>query len=193
MGAPSAPTYANIFMAVVDIWLEECGVDERTLESLISFIKRFIGDYLQFWTGSEQQLLNFMAKINKIHPTIKFTCSYNLAERSTNFLDLKIMITDEGIITDLYRKETDRVQYLLPSSCHPNHIFENVPYSLALRLVRICSRKEDLESRFEELKVMLLSRKYNKNIVEAAIVKASKIDRQSYQSEKRQTSVGYHI
>ena len=46
MGAPSAPTYANIFMAVVDIWLEECGVDERTLESLIAFIKRFIDDYL---------------------------------------------------------------------------------------------------------------------------------------------------
>ena len=37
------------------------------------------------------------------------------------------------------------------------------------RLVRICSRKEDLESRFEELKVMLLSREYNKNIVEAAM------------------------
>ena len=45
MGAPSAPTYANIFMAVVDIWLEECGVDKRTLENLIAFIKRFIGDF----------------------------------------------------------------------------------------------------------------------------------------------------
>ena len=77
--------------------------------------------------------------------------------------------------------------YLLPSSCHPNHIFENVPYSLALRLVRICSRKEDLESRFEELKAMLLSREYNKNIVEAAIVKASKIDRQD--ALKRVTKV----
>ena len=107
--------------------------------------------HFNVWNGSEEQLLNFMKKINSIHPTIKFTCSYNLVERSTNFLDLKITITDEGIITDLYRKETDRVQYLLPTSCHPSHIFNNVPYSLALRLVRICSRGEDLTKRFKEL------------------------------------------
>ena len=161
MGAPLAPTYANIFMALVDIWLENCAIDERTLENLILFKKRFIDDYLIFWTGSEEQLLKFMAKINAVHPTIKFTCSYNLAERSTNFLDMKITITDDGIVTDLYRKETDRVQYLLPTSCHPSHIFNNVPYSLALRLVRICSRREDLMRRFEELRKMLKSRGYN--------------------------------
>ena len=39
MGAPSAPTYANIFMAVVDIWFETCAIDEITLENLIIFIK----------------------------------------------------------------------------------------------------------------------------------------------------------
>ena len=81
-------------------------------------------------------------------------------------------------MTDLYRKETDRVQYLLPSSCHPNHIFKNVPYSLALRLVRICNRKEDLIKRFEELAAMLISRGYNKNVIENAIERAEKIDRQ---------------
>ena len=118
-----------------------------------------------------------MDKINAIHPNIKFTCSYNLAERSTNFHDLKITITDDGIRTDLYRKETDKVQYLLPSSCHPAHIFKNVPYSLALRLVRICSRQEDLRKRFEELRTMLLSRNYNKNVVNSAILKASKVQR----------------
>ena len=26
-GALSAPTYANLFMAVVDIWFESCGID----------------------------------------------------------------------------------------------------------------------------------------------------------------------
>ena len=55
MGVPSAPTYANIFIATVDIWLTNCAVDERTLENLIQFIKRFIDDYLIFWTGSEEQ------------------------------------------------------------------------------------------------------------------------------------------
>ena len=123
MGAPSAPTYANLFMASVDIWLADAGVDELTLENFIIFLKRFIDDYLIFWSGSEEQLLAFMAKINTMHDTIKFTCSYNLKERSTNFLDLKITISDEGITTTLYRKETDRVQFLLPTSCHPAHTF----------------------------------------------------------------------
>ena len=112
MSAPSAPTYANLFMALVDIWFAECGIDDLTLENFIISLKRFIDDYLIFWTGTEAQLLKFMTKLNNMHPTIKFTCSYNLKERSTNFLDLKITITEEGIKTDLYRKETDCVQYL---------------------------------------------------------------------------------
>ena len=75
MGAPSAPTYANLFMACVDIWFAECAVDELTLENFIIFLKRFMDDYLIFWTGTEEQLLTFMNKINNMHPTIKFTCS----------------------------------------------------------------------------------------------------------------------
>ena len=108
---------------------------------------------------------------------MRFTkIKYVQTERSTNFLDLKSTITDEGIVTDLYRKETDRVQYLLPSSCHPNHISTNVPYSLALRLVRICSRREYLLKRFKELSKMLTSRGYNKNVIKSAIERASKIE-----------------
>ena len=41
----------------------------------------------------------------------------------------------------LQRKKTDKAQYLLTSSCHPFHIFDNIPYSLELRIVRICSEK----------------------------------------------------
>jgi hypothetical protein len=93
------------------------------------------------------------------------------------FLDTTIQIRGEKIETDLYRKPTDRVQYLLPSSSHPNHIFTNVLYSLALRIVRICSSKETLDKRLSELEVMLTSRKYNKNVIKAAIVKAKSVPR----------------
>ena len=64
MGAPSAPTYANLFMACVDEWFAECAIDEQTFENFIIFLKRFIDDYLIFWTGSEEQLLKFMTKLN---------------------------------------------------------------------------------------------------------------------------------
>ena len=53
MGAPSAPTYANICMAVVDTWLETCALDEQTMENLIIFLKRFIDDFLIFWQAQK--------------------------------------------------------------------------------------------------------------------------------------------
>ena len=68
--------------------------------------------------------------------------------------------------------------YLLPSSCHPAHTTNSIPYSLALRIVRICSRVEDRDLRLEELKVMLLNRDYNVSIVNNAIRKAKEVPRQ---------------
>ena len=135
-----APTLANIFMAVIDDLIEDCGIVDG--ESLIEFIKRFIDDLLLFWSGTVQQFETFMKKINSLHPTIKFTSSYNFEEKSTSYLDMEIKIVNGVITTDLYRKPTDKIQYLLPSSCHPSHIFDNIPYSLALRIVRILSPRK---------------------------------------------------
>ena len=93
------------------------------------------------------------------------------------FLDTSIRIENNTIITDLFKKETDRNQYLLPSSCHPNHVTSNIPFSLALRIVRICSREEDREKRFGELRQMLLDRDYKPNIIKTAIDRARNIPR----------------
>ena len=101
-----------------------------------------------------------------------------MAEKSTTFLDTTVSIINGKISTNLYRKPTDRVQYLLPDSCHPSHVTNSIPYSLALRIVRICSEPEDREVKFEELKQMLISRHYNRNIVNAAIAKAKTVPRE---------------
>ena len=120
-----------------------------------------------------------MAEINKLHKTIRFTCSYDFTNKSTTFLDTTVTIWEDGsITTDLFRKPTDRVQYLLPTSCHPSHTFKSIPFSLALRLIKIVSEKDQLEIRLTELKDMLVSRNYNKNIVVAAIEKAKLIPRE---------------
>ena len=54
---------------------------------------------------------------------------------------------------------------------------QNIPYSLALRIVRICSFKEDREKRFLELKDLLLSRDYKPSIIDSAIEKARNVPR----------------
>jgi desmoglein 4 len=176
IGTRAAPTYANIFMEKIDSLVQECGVNENL--NHILFYKRFIDDILIFWKGSEEKFLEFMSQINTLHPTIKFTHEFDKKNKSTTYLDTTIQIKEGKIITDLYRKETDRIQYLLPNSCHPAHICKNVPYSLALRLVRICSEKVTLDKRLVELENMLLSRKYNKNVVKNALNKAREIKRE---------------
>jgi hypothetical protein len=170
MGTRPAPSFANLFMAEMDKKLLSIG------QRHIHFYKRFI-DIFMIWTASEAQFKEFLEKINGLHETIKFTYNYELKDRSTTFLDTKVSIVNNKIITDLYQKPMDKVQYLLPSSSHPGHIFKNIPFSLALRLVRIVSERDTLKQRLTELKSMLISRKYNKDIVNAAINRALQLER----------------
>ena len=96
----------------------------------------YIDDIFFIWRGSEAELVTFIEHLNKAHPSIKFTSTYNTETKTIPFLDMQITIDEEGIIqTDLYTKDTARAQYLLRQSCHPGHITQNIPYSMALRLL----------------------------------------------------------
>ena len=91
---------------------------------------------------------------------------------SCDFLDLKISIENCSIQTDLFRKETSKPRALLPTSAHPGHITPNIVYSMAFRLLRICSREEIFEIRLEELKnKFLIPRNYHPKIIEAEFQK----------------------
>ena len=68
--------------------------------------------------------------------------------------------------------------YLLPSSSHPAHVSNNIPYSLAYRIVRICSKLELRVAQFLKLRDFLLSRDYNSSTVDSAIVRAKAIPRE---------------
>jgi hypothetical protein len=125
MGTRVATTMANIFMASIDNLIQNTAITKNLI--YIHFYNRFIDDIFIIWTGSEDSLKIFLSKINELHHSIKFTCEYDITNKSTTFLDTTINLMNNELNTDLYRKQTDRVQYLLPNSCHPNHIFKNVP------------------------------------------------------------------
>jgi hypothetical protein len=168
---------ANIFMSEIDTKIQNCAKNDNL--DFIYYFKRYIDDISVIWTGTVEQFNIFMTKINLLHHSIKFTCDFDIATRSTTYLDTRVCLWNDEINTDLYRKPTDRVQYLLPSSCHPNHIFNNIPYSLALRILRICSSRVTLEHRLTELSAMLISRNYNKNVVKNAISRVKELERNS--------------
>ena len=126
--------------------------------------------------------------MNQIHSTIKFTMMHTSIKNvpsedkcsceekfSIPFLDVSCSIENGRIKPDLFKKETDKNQYLLPSSCHPKQTTKAIPFSLALRIVRICYSPEDRERRFSELSKSLVARGYNH---ETAIQKARNVPRE---------------
>ena len=102
-----------------------------------------------------------LQKFNKIHPNIKFTMAHTtpqtentkkppcmcIPSASIPYLDTKCEIRGGQIIKDLYRKPTDKKQYLLTSSWHPIEWLDSIPFSFAMRITRICSEDEDREFR----------------------------------------------
>ena len=63
------------------------------------------------------------------------------------------------------------------SSCHPKVTSKAIPYSLALRIIRICTKRDQRDLRLKDLKELLLAREYPENLTDRAIAKAVKIPR----------------
>ena len=159
----------------------------------IRLFKRFLDDILMLWCGTVESLHSFLREINTINPSIQFTlCHTFLPSEMTSttpackcdsilslpFLDTSLSIQEGKVVVDLYRKPTDRNQYLLTSSCHPAHVTNNIPFSLALRIVRICSNQDTRDLRLEELRNLLLARGYKRGVVTGALEKARNIPRE---------------
>ena len=103
---------------------------------------------------------------------------YDIENLRCNFLDTTVWIDSEGLIkTDLYTKPCAKIQYLLPTSGHPSHTFHSIPFSLMMRLRRICSTPELFEMRMGHLKNHLLSRGYSLSILNKAADKIRQISR----------------
>ena len=127
-----------------------------------------------------------------MHPTIKFTMTHTTPKtlnendkgysceriEAIPFLDTLCEIKEGIITTDLYRKPSDRNQYLLPSSCHPIECTNSIPFSLGMRINRTCSENIARENRFKELKEMLLEREYTPGVIDGAIARARAIPRE---------------
>ena len=180
MGTRMAPAYANLFMGDLEREL----LAQSPLKPFIWW--RYTDDIFMVWTHGEEKLNEFMAHINSSHNTIKFT--HEFSELSISFLDVTVLLDNNNqISTDLYVKSTDTHQYLLHTSCHPYHVKKSIPFSLALRIRRICSTAEKFKQRTSELLEFLCKRGHKRQYVQAQINKAFQIpcrDTLYYHSKK---------
>ena len=165
-----APSFANLFLG----HFEANALKNAPFHPHTWF--RYIIDIFMIWTEGLDNLKIFIDYLNNIHPTIKFTSSHS--STNVSFLDVNVSLTNDGnISTDLYTKPTDKHQHLLYSSCHPLHTKNAIPFSLALRLRRICSTDKTFNIRSAQLATYLLKRGYKRNFVTKQIQRAANIPR----------------
>ena len=169
MGTRMAPSYANLFLAK----FETDALLRAPFQPYIWW--RFIDDIFMIWTHSLDDLQTFTTYLNNIHPTIKFTSNHSFT--SIPFLDVSVSLCNGTVTTDLCTKPTDKHQYLLQSSCHPKHTKRAIPFSLALRLRRICSSDDTFTLRTNELKTYLNKRGYNLSFLNQEIGRVNDITR----------------
>ena len=166
MGTRMAPSFASLFMGKLEMdFLDSC---EKT--HLIWL--RFLDDIFMVWNHSEQELHEFISKINKFHDTIKFT--FNYSNKEATFLDVNIKMKENvELDTSVHEKATNCHRYIEFSSCHPLSCKQGIPYSQAKRYRRITSDNVCFEGDLCRLKEYLLTRNYHEHVIEEAFGKVS--------------------
>jgi hypothetical protein len=83
---------------------------------------QFLDDVFMIWLHGENELNDFLMKLNSFHENITFTWKINL--RKIAFLDRWITKVNGAFYTDMFFKPTDAHQYLNFKSCHLPHVKE---------------------------------------------------------------------
>ena len=87
--------------------------------------------------------------------------------------------------TTIYRKKTDRQNYLDARSEHGKLLKDNIPYNQALRIKRICSSQQEFLSHTAKMINQFQKRGYNRSLIEQQINKANLQERKQLLKEKK--------
>ena len=132
---------------------------------------------------------HFISWLNSIMPgVIKLKSEYS--NECLEFLDLKIMIVNGQLETDLYIKPTNLQLYLDYTSNHPSHCKSGLVYGQALRVIERCSRAEYVEPHLEVLKEKLVERSYPSDLIKMQFNKAKLKDRKKLIFQERKQKHG---
>ena len=87
-------------------------------------------------------------------------------------------------------KPTDKHQYLLRSSCHPNHTKKTIPFTLLriLRIRRICSTDHFFDQPSKELVNYLMKRGYSRPFLQRAVTRVRAITRHETLKQQEHTN-----
>ena len=116
---------------------------------------RFIDDIFIIWQHGQEELTKFIDYLNGCMDSFKFTSEFS--GNTVTFLDTKISIVNNQLISDLYCKPTYSHNYLRYNSAHPQRCKDSIPYSQFLRVRRICPKLCDYDTHILELSKYFLT------------------------------------
>ena len=162
MGTNASSSYSTIYMAKFE---------GTYIIGLYTTYLRYIDDIFMIWTDTKEKFEQFIKELNLKHPSIKSDCK--ISAKEVDFLDITVYIDKNNRLqTKLYKKPTDRQNYLHRKSEHPESLKKSIPHSQALRIKRICSNDEELKNSCKALKN---ERGYDEQETEQQITRASEM------------------
>ena len=94
------------------------------------------------------------------------------------FLDTLVYIDQQNKLqTTLFRKSSNRQNFLNAKSEHPYSLQKSIPYSQALRIRQICSTFQEYHSHSRKLIEQFVNKGYKRDVVTQQIQKVDQPDR----------------
>ena len=169
MGPPNAPPYADNSVSFIDDLVFSDGDEAPPTQPVIW--ARYKDDVYMPWIGTLEELYEFVRWLNNINPNIQFTMS-TPSTHGTQYLETFVYTDENGLLqTKSYSKPCDTHAYIVPTSCHPTHQLENIPYSIAHKIYRVSSTQQDYETAKAEFTEHLSNRGYHMDLISNAFTK----------------------
>ena len=163
MGNPCAPPVAILFLD---------RFESRALENVVvkpSLFVRYIDDYAGLWTHGKQGLLDFVAYLNSLHPTLRFTLEYSDGLTGVPFLDTLVTVEKQGDVTkletELYIKPTNSGIILNYKSAHPTSTKHNIVRSQFHRAFRNSSNDAKEKASVGKIWKLLIDNSYPEKVL----------------------------
>ncbi len=183
MGTKCAPPYANLSVG----YLEETKLEPELpkhfappiVELLIRWFLRYIDDGFVLWPCF-CNINTFFQLLNSLNQHIQFTLEKSTKYYSDGhhvqelaFLDVLVIVRNHRVFsTDIYYKETNSHFYLDYKSHHLEHVKNNLPYTLAKKIITFVSDEKQTNFRLQQMRQWLLKCKYPNEIINIGIFNA---------------------
>ena len=143
MGSPLSPVISNLYME----YFESCLLPNIKPPGMLWL--RYVDDIFCNWNINFGNFDQFIANLNTLAPSIKFTSKWEIENRIP-FLDVLVRFSESNYPEfAVYRKPTHCATYIHFFSSHHHSVKMNIVSSMFSRALRTCNKISDLNHEFD--------------------------------------------